>query len=354
MEAMWSDENVARVMKQIWLAAMEDLKRAGFDRADIVEKVKVPVANSGHEVVDALRDYVRETGFVNAHAGLTSSDVIDNARLLLIREANKEVEIVLLELVNTIRELEERFGKSECVGYTHWQYASATTWGHRFAYWREPLWKMNTAPHICLKHIGGATGDGRALAILTDGRAFRQSGLLTCTCSTGMQSSYLVDELRSAQWLEQIMGWTHKVMQDIRFLCHTGELSILKESKYRGSSAMPGKVNPIEAEQLCGLCRLQPNFSRALWDAMATNGMERTLDNSSMVRVTLPAMYKNAHYIIQKADEIMKNLYVNIPACETILQQNQKAAEAEFEMAKRIRRGESRAEVYESNYKPKE
>lgn len=108
---------------------------------------------------------------------------------------------------------------------------------------------------------------------------------------------------------------------------------------------MAGKTNPQDAEQICGLARLQPNYTRAIWDAMAFNGMERTLDNSAMLRVTLPDAYNNAYYILTRLESVLQNLEVNKAKCFGILEGNHNAC-VEIRMAEKIRDGMTWPEAY--------
>lgn len=322
----------------------------GFKDALKKETVNTDFGDSQHEVVEALRDFVKETGYVNAHAGLTSSDVIDNVRLQQCALSAVRVQSSLHDLFMQMELVPNIY--TPCIGYTHWQAASSTHMDRRIETWKEPLSFLHEeVPPLHAKPLLGATGTGGAINILFGAERHQKEAFLPGHLLRGfdfaLQSSYGVDELRQAQWLDSVVGWCHKIAQDIRFLCHTGEMSIVKDSEYRGSSAMPKKQNPIEAEQVCSLARLQPNFTRQLWDSMSFNGLERTLDTSACMRVTLPAMYNNADYVLRKMVEIFTKLEINVAQCSRVLRENFEIANVEEVMALRIKNGESRFKVFE-------
>lgn len=343
-------------MGKVWMTVLKYLAIHGFPDALKIKDTEM-LPSSGHEVIDALRKFVKQTGYVNAHAGLTSSDVIDNVRLIQCDESARVIESKLKSLLETVKRFAQ-LSDVPCIGYTHWRPASATSMKQRFMSITEPLaFALHQIPDIRQKRIGGAIGNGKAIEILTGGGAhvvdiilhnFRgQDTGLVLDWGFAMQSSYHYDELRQAQWLELIVAQLHKIAQDVRFLCHTGELAMVKEDGYRGSSAMPGKENPVVWEQICSLARLQPNYTRAIWDAMAFNGLERTLDTSASLRVTLPAMYDNVAYLLTKMTDEFDHIIVDEQCCKELMELHHDEATVEYKMANRIAAGESRAEVYE-------
>lgn len=333
-------------MRWLWEEVMKWQARNGFPEALQKGKTNPPVP-SKHEVVDALNRFVAETGLVNAHAGLTSSDIIDNTRLIQCEHSLKILRRKLGGLIRRITRFAEDYQETDCVGYTHWQVATKLTMGQRAQAWCEPLLRLwESPPKIRQKLLAGATGTRAALSLLVGEAVFQVPGL-GIPNATAIQSSDHHSELEAAGWLSAIAGQLHKISQDIRFLCHTRELSIVRDSAYRGSSAMPKKRNPIEAEQICSLCRLQPNFQRQVWDALAFNGLERTLDTSAILRVTLPQMFENLAYVLEQSKLLFDNLVVNKNQCAQILHDNDWAANAELKMAQEIKDGGTRAEIYE-------
>lgn len=344
---IWSEENKRKLIRELWLIIIGWQKELGFEDADRMEKIG-EIEESGHEVVDELNRFIKETGYVNAHAGLTSSDIVDNVRLIQISESVEVIKELFPPLISKIRNFADS-ANITCAGYTHWKLASYTSMKGRFYTLSEPLYKLLiNKPFIRQKRLGGATGTASALRILLGDNAERfirrRFKDLDDPYEYTLQSTYFLSELENAQWLDRIAAQIHKIAQDVRFLCSTGELNIKKDKEYKGSSAMANKVNPIEAERICSLARMQPNFTRTVWDNMALNGMERTLDNSANMKVVLPQMFENICTILRETEILVGKLEVNEEVIKEKL--DNEVVTIEDEMAIRIKNGESRYEVY--------
>ena len=325
---IWSEANTRSKMNERWLNAVSWRKADGFKQADMrIPGLNLP-EDTQHEVIDQLHRFINSTGLVNAHAGFTSSDVIDNVRLDQLRDSLGVVTGLWSEVLDSLLELHDSAPSEPCLGYTHWQPATRTTMQRRFGFWLRVV-SLPFPPAITNKPFGGGSGSGEALNIL--GMPWPEENTI--------QSTDHLCEFASAQWMETMAGSIHKICQDIRFLCHTGELYIEQDERYRGSSAMPHKSNPVIAEQICSLARLQPSFTRAIWDAMAFNGMERTLDNSAILRTTLPAMCHNIAYILERFGVMLSSVRLDMERIRKVYEGNLHEATAELQMAAMIRDG---------------
>lgn len=356
LKEIWSPQSAKDKAFRLWHAHLEWMYQCGWADALKVEKLEHfgtnPNESSGHEVVDLLREFVATTGLVNAHAGLTSSDIVDNVRLM---QCCDSIRVIEKHLDSVVEGLRDRLGVVEpCLGYTHWQPASALTWNHRVSAWIAPLRRLPIGEKTDAKRFGGATGIGIAIKILQDEGAHVPFdwGLfgLRQPSSFPLQSSDHHVELECAHWLSAIAGQLHKIATDIRFLVHTGELRIDRSTSHRGSSCMPLKINPIEAEKVCALTRMVPGCYRTIWDCLAHNGLERTLDTSAALKETLPRMFGLVGESLVVMWEFISVLSVDHSQCERLLDQHAHVATIEERMARRIKGGESRMEVYEEVY----
>jgi adenylosuccinate lyase len=98
-------------------------------------------------------------------------------------------------------------------------------------------------------------------------------------------------DLRVAQEFSDIAATLHKMAFDLRLMFSDGLIYFDRGDREIGSSAMPGKKNPIGLEKICGLARRMPHIVSELWDISALSLLERTLDDSSPRRSLLPEMF---------------------------------------------------------------
>ncbi len=148
---------------------------------------------------------------------------------------------------------------------------------------------------------------------------------------TGQTYPRVIDATKLSQ-LASVAAVLHKIATDIRLLCNRKEIDEPFEDKQIGSSAMPYKRNPMRCERICGLSRFVMNLVGNAYDTAATQWLERTLDDSSNRRLSLPEaflaldgaldlMHNVASGLIVHEAMVRKNLMAELPfmATENIL-----------------------------------
>jgi adenylosuccinate lyase len=277
----------------LWHAHLQWLQAEGFERA--LQDDSHPAAldrPSGHEMVDLLDSFIGGTGFVNAHLGLTSSDICDNVRLIQVQRACHWLALGATQLCLNLPELVMAGlpddGESRTVGFTHWRPAAPITWYSRVHAWLAPLEvSVHRPPIIHAKQFGGPVGDGASLKLVLkvdrlqpalDRFHWEPFGLAQPQNRLPIQSSDHVDELLAVQWAVRLAAQLHKIAQDWRVLAGFGVLR--PPAVPAGSSSMPHKLNPFKWEKVCGLCRSAATTQAEMWDVAAHNSLERTLDTS--------------------------------------------------------------------------
>jgi adenylosuccinate lyase len=325
---VWTEEAKYRAWLKVELAVCRACAELGeipsdeveelAEKADFtVERIQEIEAETNHDVIAFVSTVAEYAGDVSRHFhfGLTSSDVLDTAGALQLRDALDLIieEAKTLTLVLADLSLEHR--ETVMVGRTHGVHAEPTTFGHKAAVWafemERNLERLAHAREVAaVGKISGAVGtyanvDPKVEALTCEGLGL----------SSSPASTQVVQRDRHAEVLSAIaiLGSTlEKIAVEIRGAQRT-EIRELAEPFGRGqkgSSAMPHKRNPILAERLTGMARiLRANASvgfenNALWQ-------ERDISHSSAERVVLPDSTILIFYMLRTTGRVLRGLDVN-------------------------------------------
>lgn len=327
MGALWSEENKFQKWLDVEIAvcevhadmgtiprdALEQIKaRASFsvDRIDEIEKT------TNHDVIAFTTNLAESIGEASrfVHYGLTSSDVVDTANALLLRDSTD----ILLKKIDALMEaLKLRalaFKLTPQVGRTHGIHAEPTSFGLTFALWydemrrnRERLLRAREA--VAVGKISGAVGAFAHLDPTVEERVCSRLRLKAAPVSTQVIQRDVYAEYLST--LALIASSLDKFALNIRHWQRTEVREAQEQfSKgQKGSSAMPHKRNPIISERICGMARIvRANAlvgleNVALWH-------ERDISHSSAERVVLPDSSIALDYMLQKAIGLIEGLVV--------------------------------------------
>lgn len=304
-EKIWSDDSFQKISFQFWRSHLEWLGMLGWaDAMMTVPREELNLPNfTKHRIVSGLLKFVEDTRLVNAHTGLTSSDVEDNVRRCQLGISTRILSMRLDLFINSLHKKWDKSGDQ--LGYTHWQPAFKIHGFRRVRSWTEPIriiniWNKQSG--IWGKKLGGAVGDNSTLLILLDHLGLQDSinsavnqdgfpwdcfGLVSPRNKYPIQSADYVDEQFIINWISVVASQIYKIAADMRFLCSQGSISVKKIDSYVGSSSIPRKNNPIELEKICSMSRTLMGSQRNINDVIAHNGMERTLDTSWQLKNTL-------------------------------------------------------------------
>ncbi len=284
---------------------------------ETLERIKELERTYKHDVlafVSAISEQVGEEGrFI--HMGITSSDVIDTALALLIREAIdiliRDVELVMEE----VKRLAFEHKDTLMIGRTHGVHAEPTTFGIKMAVWFDELRRnkerlLRARETVSYGKISGAVGTYSNVPPEVEKIALEELGLKIEPAST-----QIVHRDRHAEFMSAMAitaSSLDKFATEIRHLQRTEVLEVQEPftKGQRGSSAMPHKKNPIHSERICGLARLiRSNLIPALENIALWH--ERDISHSSVERVILPDSSIALDYILNLFYEILKGLVVN-------------------------------------------
>ena len=327
MGAIWSPKNKFQKWLDVEIAVAEVHAEDGIIPADALEQIKSKAAftverineiekTTDHDVIAFTTNLAENIGeaarFV--HYGLTSSDVVDTANALLLKESCE----VLLPKIDALLEVLKRrayeFKDTPQIGRTHGIHAEPTSFGLVWALWfsefernKERLEKAKE--QISVGKISGAVGAFAHLAPDVEERVCAKLGISAADVST-----QIIQRDRYAEYLctlAIIASSLEKIALQVR---HWQRTEVREAHEYfkpgqKGSSAMPHKRNPILSERICGMARtIRANSivgleNVALWH-------ERDISHSSAERIVLPDSSSALDYILAKTTVLLDNLVV--------------------------------------------
>jgi adenylosuccinate lyase len=327
MGALWSEQNkfqkwldvelavceVHAEMGTIPQAALAEIKaRAAFTVARIHEIEQT----TDHDVIaftTALAENIGDAArFV--HYGLTSSDVVDTANALLLRDACDLLLQKIDALMIVLRRRAYEFKDTPQIGRTHGVHAEPTSFGLTFALWYDEMRRNRVRLEraretVAVGKISGAVGAFAHLDPIVEERVCARLGLRAAPVSTQViqrdnYAEYLCTLAVCASSLDkcalQIRHWQRTEVREAEERFKRGQ---------KGSSAMPHKRNPILSERICGLARVVRGYAVAGLESVAL-WHERDISHSSAERVVLPDASIALDYMLAKATSLIDTLVV--------------------------------------------
>jgi adenylosuccinate lyase len=328
MGELWSERSKFRYWLKVELAvcrAMADngmipqksfqriLKKADFD----IERINQIEAETNHDVIaflTSVNEYVGpDAKYI--HFGLTSSDVLDTALSLQMKEAAGIIDKKIVAALEKIRKLALEHKMTPIIGRTHGVIAEPTTLGLKFAVWYTELERGRerfklAASEAAVGAISGAVGNFANVDPKIETAASKYLGLETDKIST-----QVIQRDRHAAYIASLAilaSSIEKFATEIRNLQRTeiGEISEGFARGQKGSSAMPHKRNPITAERLTGLARLLRGYSVSAMENIAL-WHERDIAHSSVERVIIPDSTILVDYGLKLFNDILDRLVID-------------------------------------------
>ena len=385
MRAIWSDQRKFSTWRRIWLALAEaqrevgldisqrqiDELRAHLDEIDFAAAARFE-ARLRHDVMAHVHTYGEAAPAARAiiHLGATSQDIVCNADLLLIRDSLQLIAIKLARVIDALGRFAKQWRDVPALGMTHYQPAQPTTVGKRAAMWAyDFVLALEDIEHRMktwrLRGVRGATGTQASFLSLLNGDAVKVRRLnelflakLGWPAPPGADRAFTVTgqtypRLVDAQVINSLAiaaAAAHKCATDLRLLASRKEIEEPFEDEQIGSSAMPYKRNPMRCERACGLARFVISMAQNPLNTAATQWLERTLDDSSNRRLSLPEpflaldgvldlMHNIADGLMVYQQTIRANLMAELPfmASENILMAAVKAGADRQEAHERLR-----------------
>ncbi|MSP11827.1 MAG: adenylosuccinate lyase [Chloroflexi bacterium] len=340
MRVIWSEQHKRLLWRQVWVALATVQAQVGLVSAQEVAALQAHAAEvdvaqahaveaeTRHDLMAELRVFAAQAGPAGGklHLGATSMDIEDNTDALRIRAS---LDILAAELKTLLLRLADRIEPTAgqvCMAFTHIQPAEPTTVGYRLAGYAQDLLQdyrqiSRLAAEFPGKGLKGAVGTAASYTHLLrsseltaqqmESEVMQLLGLPAVLIATQVYPRSL--DLPVVNTVASIAANLHKFALDLRLLQSPsiGEWSEPFGARQVGSSAMPFKRNPINAETICSLARLVHHLSQTAWDNTALMALERTLDDSANRREALPAIFLAAEEMIIRAQKLIAGLVIN-------------------------------------------
>ena len=327
MGALWSERNkfqkwldveiaVCEVHAEMGVIPREALEEIKSRAAFTVERINEIEKTTDHDVIAFTTNLAESIGeaarFV--HYGLTSSDVVDTANALLLRDSCDILLGKVEALLEVLRRRAHEFKHTPQIGRTHGIHAEPTSFGLTFVLWYDEM-RRNRArlraarERIAVGKISGAVGAFAHLDPVVEEKVCRRLGLRPAPVSTQViqrdrYAEYLCTLAIIASSLDkfalQVRHWQRTEVREAQERFKRGQ---------KGSSAMPHKRNPILSERICGMARtVRANAvvgleNVALWH-------ERDISHSSAERIVLPDSSAALDYMLAKTASLLDGLVV--------------------------------------------
>ncbi|MFQ5513398.1 MAG: adenylosuccinate lyase [Myxococcota bacterium] len=324
---LWSDEHRYALWTRIEVAVCRALARRGqipreaFGiiearagvRGERVAEIEARVHHDVNAYLDALAEAIGPAARY-VHLGLTSSDILDTALALQLRDA---MDLILGECDRALAALRRRaleHRDTVCVGRTHGIFAEPTTFGLKLLYAFDELTRQRerlarARDGIAVGKISGAVGTYAHLEPEIEAEVLAELGLRPTAVATQIVPRDRHAELFVA--LGQLGSSVERIAVEMRHLARSevGEVQEAFGAEQKGSSAMPHKRNPWRFETLSGLSRVLRGYvvpaleSTVLWH-------ERDISNSSVERVLGPDATALAHFMLHRLAGLIEGLVV--------------------------------------------
>jgi adenylosuccinate lyase len=329
MGKIWSDENKYRCWLTVEVAASQALAKFGI----VPQSAADAIRDSGAFTVDRINEIEAEVrhdviAFTTTvaehinnpedsrwlHYGLTSTDVVDTAQSLQLKEASAIIRAGIVALSDTLKKRALEFKHTPIIGRTHGIHAEPSTFGLKLLLWYSEMQRNlirfdAAAEDLRVGKLSGAVGTFGHLKPEHEEAICAELGLRPVEVAT-----QVVQRDRHAAYvatLAVLASTLDKIATEIRHLQRTEvrEAEEFFSEKQKGSSAMPHKRNPITSEQISGLARVIRANAQVAFENVAL-WHERDISHSSAERVILPDSTILIDYLLHKTEQLIDRLLV--------------------------------------------
>ena len=376
MQYIFSPDMKFRTWRKLWIALAETEKELGLNiTQEQIDELKSHADDINYDVAKERERQVRHDVMSHVyaygvqcpkakgiiHLGATSCYVGDNTDIIVMTEALKLVQKKLINVIAELSKFADKYKDQPTLAFTHFQPAQPTTVGKRATLWtQEFLLDLEDLEYVIstMKLLGskGTTGTQASFLELFDGdqetidkidpMIAEKMGFKECYPVSGQTYSRKVDT-RVLNVLAGIAASAHKMSNDIRLLQHLKEVEEPFEKSQIGSSAMAYKRNPMRSERIASLSRFVMVDALNPAITSATQGFERTLDDSANKRLSIPEGFLAIDGILDLCLNVVDGLVVYPKVIEKRLMSELPFMATENIMMDAVKAGGDRQELHE-------
>ena len=327
MGEIWSQKKRYQYMLDVELAACKAMNEKGIipqeDLAIILSKAKFDVneiekieKETKHDVIAFLTNVAHYVGKSSRwiHYGMTSSDVLDTATSLQLRDSGNLILRDSIIFSDVLKKRAIEFKELLTIGRSHGIHAEPTSFGLKFALWFDEMQRniiriKKAIETVSVGQISGAVGNYAHLSPEIEEITCKILELKPVNISTQVIQRDRISEFMSS--LSILASTIEKISIEIRHMQRTEVLEAEENftKGQKGSSAMPHKKNPIVSEQMSGLARLIRSNTMSAFENNAL-WHERDISHSSVERIILPDTTILINHMLNKMIKLIDNLRV--------------------------------------------
>ena len=294
-------------------SALKDIQKKSDFKVERIDEIEREVKHDVIAFLTCVAEYVGDSARY-MHLGMTSSDVLDTALAVQLKQASNLILKELKAFQAVLKNQALKHKMTPVMGRSHGIHAEPLTFGLKVANWYEEVGRniervKRARQNISYGQVSGAVGTFACIHPEVEEYVCSKLGLKPAPVST-----QIIQRDRHAEFfttLAIVAGTIDKIATEIRHLQRTEVLEVEEffSSGQKGSSAMPHKRNPVVSEQMCGLARMVRSNAFAALENMSL-WHERDISHSSVERVIGPDSTILIHYMLRKMTKMMEHLIV--------------------------------------------
>lgn len=363
MKRIWTRKNRFEAFLKVEIAASYAWHKLGlFDEQTFrhIEKATFKLKNIDRYEEQTRHDVLAFTLAVSDslgdekkyfHYGLTSTDIVDSANGLILKQVNRMIKKDIKEMLAVLKTAAYKYKDLPAMGRTHGMHAELTSFGLKFALWYNDLKRIEKRFNAACKDVevcklSGAVGtyaanDPRLEEIAAKKLGLKPAPISTQTLQRDRHANYMAV-------IAQLGTQIEKMATEVRHLSRTevGEVSEPFSKTQKGSSAMPQKKNPIASENVCGLARVLRGYMVASYESVAL-WHERDISHSSVERITLVDATTLIDYMLKRYAKTLEQLVIYPQKIAKNITLSHGAFYAQAVLHQLIDKGYDRTEAYD-------